>query len=251
MERFAPLLLDVWREIGRHIEIGDALERIAPLLARRLPVDRAAGAPARPGARERSRRRRPRRQLDERRATRSPRRSLQELAAWCRRGRPARGCARRRSRERLPGPDPDDVDGDVLVGPAAGASDEPTRARSCSSRDRRAASSASTRRCSRALLEPFTRRARERPAASPSSTALRAGGRGRPPVAARAARPPGPAGDHRRRRDGPAREHGAHRAGRALRRAGAAARRDRLGQGGRRARDPRALARAPAGRSCA
>ena len=40
MERFAPLLLDVWREIGRHIEIGEAAQRCAPVLARRLPVDR-------------------------------------------------------------------------------------------------------------------------------------------------------------------------------------------------------------------
>jgi len=39
MERFASLLLDVWRETGRHIEIGEALAQSAPLLARRLPLD--------------------------------------------------------------------------------------------------------------------------------------------------------------------------------------------------------------------
>ena len=39
MERFAALLLDVWREACQHIEIGESLERIAPLLARRMPLD--------------------------------------------------------------------------------------------------------------------------------------------------------------------------------------------------------------------
>jgi transcriptional regulator with GAF, ATPase, and Fis domain len=33
------LLLDVWREVCRHLEIGESLERLAPLLARRLPAD--------------------------------------------------------------------------------------------------------------------------------------------------------------------------------------------------------------------
>ncbi len=40
MERFASLLLDVWREGCRHIEIEESLARVAPLLARRLPLDR-------------------------------------------------------------------------------------------------------------------------------------------------------------------------------------------------------------------
>jgi transcriptional regulator with GAF, ATPase, and Fis domain len=39
MERFSPLLLDIWREVCRHIEIGESVERVAPILARRLPVD--------------------------------------------------------------------------------------------------------------------------------------------------------------------------------------------------------------------
>src|SRR5262245_2069050 len=39
MQRFAPFLLEVWREAGRQIEIEAALARTAPLLARRLPVD--------------------------------------------------------------------------------------------------------------------------------------------------------------------------------------------------------------------
>jgi transcriptional regulator with GAF, ATPase, and Fis domain len=39
MERFSNLLLDVWREVCRHIEIGESVERVGPLLVRRLPVD--------------------------------------------------------------------------------------------------------------------------------------------------------------------------------------------------------------------
>jgi hypothetical protein len=34
------LLLEVWREVCRHIDIGESLERIAPILAQTLPVTR-------------------------------------------------------------------------------------------------------------------------------------------------------------------------------------------------------------------
>jgi hydrogenase-4 transcriptional activator len=121
MERFAPLLLDVWREIGRHIEIGDAAQRCAPALARRLPVDRLAvrridlahasletvAAAGRAG--------------DETELA-APGRdalapaALQELAAFLRRGRPARG-SRASLSKRFPGLLPDGFDGDILVAP--------------------------------------------------------------------------------------------------------------------------------------
>jgi hydrogenase-4 transcriptional activator len=39
MERFIPLLLDMWREVCRHIEIGESVARLAPILVRRLPVE--------------------------------------------------------------------------------------------------------------------------------------------------------------------------------------------------------------------
>jgi transcriptional regulator with GAF, ATPase, and Fis domain len=39
MERFGTLLLDVWREVCRHLEIGESVGRLAPILVRRLPVD--------------------------------------------------------------------------------------------------------------------------------------------------------------------------------------------------------------------
>lgn len=39
MEKVAILLLDVWREACRHIEIRDSAARIAPILLKRLPLD--------------------------------------------------------------------------------------------------------------------------------------------------------------------------------------------------------------------
>lgn len=39
MERYAPVLLDVWRECCRHIEIEESLARGAALLADRLPFE--------------------------------------------------------------------------------------------------------------------------------------------------------------------------------------------------------------------
>src|SRR5262249_11916851 len=39
MDHFNPLLLEVWREVCRHIEIGESVSRLAPLLARSLPAD--------------------------------------------------------------------------------------------------------------------------------------------------------------------------------------------------------------------
>jgi hydrogenase-4 transcriptional activator len=39
MKKFAPLLLEVWREACRHIEIAESVARMTPVLARRLPAD--------------------------------------------------------------------------------------------------------------------------------------------------------------------------------------------------------------------
>jgi transcriptional regulator with GAF, ATPase, and Fis domain len=38
-QRFGPLLLQVWREVCRHIEIGESVDRLAPILAERVPAD--------------------------------------------------------------------------------------------------------------------------------------------------------------------------------------------------------------------
>ncbi len=39
VERYNRILLDVWREACRHIEIADATDRITPLIVRQLPLD--------------------------------------------------------------------------------------------------------------------------------------------------------------------------------------------------------------------
>lgn len=39
MQRFMPLLLDVWREACRHIDIRESVSRIAPILVARLPAE--------------------------------------------------------------------------------------------------------------------------------------------------------------------------------------------------------------------
>jgi hydrogenase-4 transcriptional activator len=118
MERFASLLLDIWREVGRHIEIGEAVQRCTPLLARRVPVDQVlvrrldlahgsvetvASARASEGDDAHTR------------DALSPA-ALQELSAFCSRGRPLRGSAASVLR-RLPGALPESLEGDVLVGP--------------------------------------------------------------------------------------------------------------------------------------
>lgn len=38
MKQYTRLLLDVWREVCRHLEIGESVERVASLMARRMPV---------------------------------------------------------------------------------------------------------------------------------------------------------------------------------------------------------------------
>ena len=40
MDRFAELLLEVWREVGRHIEIRESAQTLAGQLAAQLPLER-------------------------------------------------------------------------------------------------------------------------------------------------------------------------------------------------------------------
>ncbi|HXZ84759.1 MAG TPA: hypothetical protein VEI82_04640, partial [Myxococcota bacterium] len=105
MERFAPLLLDVWREVGRHTEIGEAVERCTPLVARRLPLAELVVRRLDPGsgaldtvAAARADSAEPEPHL---RSALAPA-ALQELFVFCRRGRPLRGPAQSLAR-RLPG----------------------------------------------------------------------------------------------------------------------------------------------------
>ena len=118
MQRLLPTLLDAWREAGRHLEIGEAVEEVAPLLARRLPVDLllvrridvgrgfvetlAASAPdGEPPAVTRS-------ELDAG--------ELDHLLSWCRDGHVIHRRAKALA-EKMPGVLPAGVDGDVLLGP--------------------------------------------------------------------------------------------------------------------------------------
>jgi transcriptional regulator with GAF, ATPase, and Fis domain len=122
LERFISLLLEVWREACRHIELPDSLERSAALLRRRLPLDAiwirridlaggfletaaiarsSSGESPAPG-----------------RIDLAPR-DLERLLAWCRRGQIAHLPAARLE-DRLPGLLAPGQEGDVLAGPLTG-----------------------------------------------------------------------------------------------------------------------------------
>jgi hydrogenase-4 transcriptional activator len=119
MDRNAELLLDVWREVGRHLEIQDSVDRIGPLIGRRMPFDAVlvrvlevergkietlVRAPAweRPG--------------DPPTGTEATQGELKALLAWWRKGKPARLTVEA-ARRRLPGLLPAGLEGDVLCGP--------------------------------------------------------------------------------------------------------------------------------------
>ena len=119
MERFSPLLLDVWREACRHIEIGQSVDRVAPILVRRLPLELllvrridwsrgsvetvatgvCRGAP-----------------VHLRPKNECPREAMDHLRLWAETGEVI--CvAAEQARQRLPGLLPDGVDGEILAGP--------------------------------------------------------------------------------------------------------------------------------------
>jgi transcriptional regulator with GAF, ATPase, and Fis domain len=118
VQRLLPTVLDAWREAGRHPEIGAAVEQVAPLLARRFPLDlllvrwidvaRSSVETVAASA--------PRGAVPESTRSELAAPELEALAAWCREGRVlhrrASGVA-----ERLPGSLPPGVEGDVLLGP--------------------------------------------------------------------------------------------------------------------------------------
>src|SRR5262245_17682378 len=121
MQRLLPTLLDAWREAGRHLEIGEAVARVAPLLARRLPLDllllrwfdvgrscvETLAASASRGA-----------ELPGETRTEVEPPGLEALLAWCRQGRVLHRRAQALAQQ-LPGALPPGVGGDVLVGPLA------------------------------------------------------------------------------------------------------------------------------------
>ena len=245
----------LWREVGRHLELERArCARIAPMLARALPVDawscggssatrlrlttvalarvrrRAAARAARRALR--ARRRRPRHCSTRSCATAAPCCLAPAKPAPLSRALVPRGP--RGLGDRGPAPFDGEPVGVLLLLARRRAALEPrTRRRSrrrCSSR------SAWRSRTITALHEL----ARMREALEADRQALLSRLDRQDISETIVGATPG-------LRDG----DGARRAGRAHRRAGADPRRDRLGQGGGRARDPRALARARRARSCA
>ena len=121
MERFISVLLDVWREACRHIELPELLDRSAAILRRRLPLDAIwirridlVGCELETAAIARSR------------SGESPApgridlapRDLERLLAWCRRGQVAH-LPVARMQDRLPGVLAPGHEGDVLAGPLA------------------------------------------------------------------------------------------------------------------------------------
>jgi len=120
MQRFLPLILEVWREAGGPLPLDASMERVVELLAERLPlsalvlrrldpargsIETAAAAAGRPEASL----------PDATRSELSPA-ELEALVAWSRAGELLHDRARRLA-ARLPGLLPDGVEGDVLAGP--------------------------------------------------------------------------------------------------------------------------------------
>lgn len=119
MERYATLLLEIWREVCRHIEIAESVERLAPLLARRVTADlvlvRRIDVPGghvetvaighcRPG------------HADPRARSELTSEGVQRLLAWCHR----RQVLRLAHRSRTAGPPgllPEGLSGEILAGP--------------------------------------------------------------------------------------------------------------------------------------
>ena len=122
VERFSGLLLDVWRECCRHIEIDESVARGAGLLHDRLPfewllvrrldasralLETVAAAGRRAGASSPA----------ARSTLTAP--ELESLVAWAKSGRTVHERARALA-ERLHGLVPDGVEGDVIAGPLTG-----------------------------------------------------------------------------------------------------------------------------------
>lgn len=122
MERFAPLLLNVWREACRHIEIGEAVATAAPELFQRLPINLVL-------IRRFDRERRSLETIAVGHCRPSPTPQarkhefaeghFEQLLAWCRAGALLHGNLRE-LHELPPGAIPEDLAGEAVVGPLQG-----------------------------------------------------------------------------------------------------------------------------------
>jgi transcriptional regulator with GAF, ATPase, and Fis domain len=119
MHPFTPILLELWREVCRHIEIGESIGRLAPILAKHLPTDfllvrhfdvqHSCLETVATGACQSSPVSLPAR------SECSPH-DLGRLLAWCRQGQPLCLDAAKVN-EKLPGLLPFGLSGEVLAGP--------------------------------------------------------------------------------------------------------------------------------------
>lgn len=119
MKQSTRLLLEIWREVCRHLEIGDSLERVASPIARRMPmklllirhldVQRSLVETVASWCR------RPRQTLPPLQSVcRSD--DLQRLLIWCKQEQIFRGSATEANRQ-LPGLVPANLAGEVVAGP--------------------------------------------------------------------------------------------------------------------------------------
>src|SRR5262249_5632533 len=153
---FSPLLLELWREVCRHIEIGESVARLAPILADHLPADflivrhfdiahsrleTVATGICRPGHVALS----PRSEL-------SPQ-DLDRLLIWCRQSRNWRLDASK-VMSQLPGSLPAGMQGAVLAGPLN--TEQAPLGVLIFGFHHRGGFSAKDEKLLRALLEPFT-----------------------------------------------------------------------------------------------
>ncbi len=120
MERYATLLLGVWREACRNIELAESVQCIAPLIAKRLPADlvlvrrvhlaESAVETIAIGAKDEAA------AADAHARTVVKEQDLKRLLAWSKRGEVSH-LRTRAAHEHLPGAIPLGISGDALVGP--------------------------------------------------------------------------------------------------------------------------------------
>lgn len=156
MKRFLPLLLDVWREACRSIELAESVTRIAPQLLRRFPVDLVLVRRLLPG-----------RQQIETAAVgqcgkmappihardRCTPEQWESILHWCRTGQVLRSMADKMHRDQ-PALLPAGLQGSILIGPLLSEDTEPLGLLIFNSRNTHGFT-AEHEELMRALLEPF------------------------------------------------------------------------------------------------
>ena len=242
MEQFQHVLLNVWQEACRHIDISQSTANIAAMLVRHIPIeqvlvrriDRPAIVPGNRG-------RRAGRPAAIACPTPGPiarRPNWNRCLDWCRRGKVAHRHGRPAARRGVGSARAGRLEGDVLAGPLGDPAGHCGVLVFLAPADR--AFDREHAELAQLLLGAVLRGVGKRPAAAGDGRLAR-GGRGRQTLAADAAGTQDAGRYDRRRRVGAPRGHGAGGAGRPLRRPRADLRRDGHGQGVGRPGDPQPL----------